>query len=622
MTSPGFELYGGVRVCRSPRTSLALDGSPIADSPSAASPWATTGACSPCSGGIPCEGTAAASGDACAVTIGGAVASGSVDAVQSSVLSSGIVSKEVLAHGGGDASEVAKLKAEVVRLRDSLKREKSRRDVKAGLTVSTYEEVSKRKADAACTYAIEELQAQRKNLCEINDRLATLKATLKARRTEADGVTEADAEDSATLESEMADIALEESDIAKKIEDLREELNTCVADSNTKHALRVNGALLELEIRREELKLREAKDPVLGALEDKLGHERAQLRNKQTQLRDQLSAIREGDAVLHLSTPRAPGSWAGSWEGRVGIVERLVQPEEAGGEPNDDAGAEPTETALYVVLRGAAPDELIRQDQLLLMNNDEMALRSAEEADRRALWEEEERVAKEHAEESRLEVEEAEERVKELAEEVLSRAGEQGPALKRTASDLSVLPKILDGVTLDEEERHRGLRYIRECMEASQQALDKMHEALASLMAQGTATSRAGYLRTLQEYIGPKPAHKTWKEEWVPMRIEYQKAGGKLHAATEESVIQSQTVEHVAEQAAKQSIQECAFAPTPPSWMALPYRAALPQLLPQLAKLTARSFDWLSQCETWDGRRSRRRWWRCCGRTEVRLAAR
>ena len=275
--------------------------------------------------------------------------------------------------------------------------------------------------------------------------------------------------------------------VDKAFNALREELHTYVRphDGRATHALRVKGAVLELAIRKDEWEERQRAEPVADELTKQLGVRREALRQKQRELRAALGEIKTGDSVMVLAT------------GKEAIVQNVL--------------------GSSLSVRGVG---WCSEEELLLLNAEQKALRTKEEQLCTALRPDEDRVRREHEAKLRAPVDEAEELLRSLADEVLRRAREQAPVLERMASDLSALPDILDVVELGDAERWRGVSHLRACMRASQRAVGATHEALDRVVEEGPATSRAGYLRTLEERIGKKPT-RHWEEEWVSLIADY-----------------------------------------------------------------------------------------------------
>jgi len=67
---------------------------------------------------------------------------------------------------------------------------------------------------------------------------------------------------------------------------------------------------------------------------------------------------------------------------------------------------------------------------------------------------------------------------------------------------------------------------LRASLQAAQATIAGAQSCLSILLQAGTATSRAGYLRTLDELIGPPPEKRTWHDEWVPMCCEFNVLNG------------------------------------------------------------------------------------------------
>ena len=118
------------------------------------------------------------------------------------------------------------------------------------------------------------------------------------------------------------------------------------------------------------------------ALDEQLGQQRAELRDKQEALRKELGEISRGDTVLLLATGK----------------EHIVEYKYSDGD---------------VDLKGLT--RMFERREVLLVNTDQKALRSAEREMRRALAPLEDRVVAEHTAKMRAPVDEAEELLRSLA---------------------------------------------------------------------------------------------------------------------------------------------------------------------------------------------------------------
>ena len=369
-----------------------------------------------------------------------------------------------------------------------------------------FEHSAQRHADAACTYAIEELE-----------KAWTSRTTGDAEHVAAD-----------------------------EIKQLQKELRVYVMEGvnsvRPTHSLRVRGAMLDLKVERAAHEERQKKSPAeIADILDRhpdTGEKRKHLRRLQQDLRERAfrgHRIQRGDAVLVLATERE---------------ERVLR-------VCDDRQ--------HVEVKGQQEDEILALEDVLPIIRSDIslaALGDAEEQLRRELRPLEDHERRRHQERLHADVDVAEERLRELADEVLNNARVQGPTLERIATDLAALPAILrcppggEGVALGERERLRGVQQLRECMQASQAALGAMHMALVQLMDHGRPTSRAGYLRTLEDYIGPKPTGVSWKDEWVQLRIEYHREKGERERATEAYVTEKAMPEQLLQGTAKESIDD------------------------------------------------------------------
>jgi hypothetical protein len=92
-----------------------------------------------------------------------------------------------------------------------------------------------------------------------------------------------------------------------------------------------------------------------------------------------------------------------------------------------------------------------------------------------------------------------------------------------------------------------ALADLERCQKLAQAALELCERKL-------DPTSRTGHLRTLQEMVGPRPEHRTWREEWVKMRAETKFLEGDTTKIDEAYVMANQTIEQRREKVLK-SIQ-------------------------------------------------------------------
>ena len=409
---------------------------------------------------------------------------------------------------GGDPEQTARAEADLW---------KARHDRIKGFTTDydskeTPEDVKTRIADASCTFAIEEVERLVK---KIDKATAAEETAPAAAPTAAPAAAPAAAPGTALV---VAPVAVPGADSAERLRDLESELDAARVElrarihcTESTHALRVKGTLLELQLRRKDIKKKFDK----GALKEYLdGHEvlegdRRHLAQLQENLRPLLGPIKPNAMVVHLELNK---------EMQVQSVSKC---------------------GTKVTLRGYPHGEVSVIDVLLSerATDAHKPLQSRERKLREELRPHEERVRAQYKAAQHSPVDEAEEWLKGLKDEVLKHAHQQGPALERTASDLSVLPDILHeskGVELDDEERARGIKQLRECMSASQQALGKMHEALVQLIKPRPKTSRAAYLQNLEDLIGPKPPHD-WNVEWDVQRKEFsgKKEGARIDTPDE-----------------------------------------------------------------------------------------
>ena len=81
-----------------------------------------------------------------------------------------------------------------------------------------------------------------------------------------------------------------------------------------------------------------------------------------------------------------------------------------------------------------------------------------------------------------------------------------------------------------------GIEVMRKQLVQSQATVCDAQDILASLLPEQTATSRAGYLQSLPELIGPPPQDRTWEDEWVPLKAESYRLSGQGEATVEEDL--------------------------------------------------------------------------------------
>ena len=69
---------------------------------------------------------------------------------------------------------------------------------------------------------------------------------------------------------------------------------------------------------------------------------------------------------------------------------------------------------------------------------------------------------------------------------------------------------------------------------------------MVALQPRTQSTSRAGYLKSLGELVGPAPTHRSWIDEWVALNVAgYQMTPGCERFANEAYVARNETVERL-----------------------------------------------------------------------------
>lgn len=68
---------------------------------------------------------------------------------------------------------------------------------------------------------------------------------------------------------------------------------------------------------------------------------------------------------------------------------------------------------------------------------------------------------------------------------------------------------------------------VRACLRAAHEAAKAAQAVLSIVQPAAVVTSRAGYLRSLYDQIGPPPTSRTWEDEWVPLRMEFLRLSGQ-----------------------------------------------------------------------------------------------
>ena len=96
----------------------------------------------------------------------------------------------------------------------------------------------------------------------------------------------------------------------------------------------------------------------------------------------------------------------------------------------------------------------------------------------------------------------------------------------------------------DDELRGEFVANLRQCMVMANECEASLIRAVRVHQRARAPTSRAGYLRTLDDLIGPEPAH-TYQEEWTELRVEAYRLGGpkQQQYATHEYVLEHNAIE-------------------------------------------------------------------------------
>ena len=84
---------------------------------------------------------------------------------------------------------------------------------------------------------------------------------------------------------------------------------------------------------------------------------------------------------------------------------------------------------------------------------------------------------------------------------------------------------------------------VRQAILRLQEELGRAHEALEALVKEEAPTSRAGYLKTLEDQIGPPPEDRSWRDEWVRIKVASNKRDGKHDKANEEYVRENESLD-------------------------------------------------------------------------------
>ena len=129
-------------------------------------------------------------------------------------------------------------------------------------------------------------------------------------------------------------------------------------------------------------------------------------------------------------------------------------------------------------------------------------------------------------------------RLQAVLEPVLSDAVEKA-VLERTDDPLTHCASHLIEAAISSGD----LAQVRRTLASLQEGLKLAHEKLAELVPMEPPTSRAGHLHTLDDLIGERPTDRTWKDEWVPMKMESNRRQGKAHMADEAYVREHESLD-------------------------------------------------------------------------------
>jgi hypothetical protein len=234
-------------------------------------------------------------------------------------------------------------------------------------------------------------------------------------------------------------------------------------------------------------------------LQDRLRQQYDALKLKQAALRAVLPSPQSGDGVVIVHSNTAT------------IVQEVDSSARFPYLVTDDGGAASWKRADALLLVSDAAPELRAEEEACRAE-----LRAAEEAERAAIFAEmgaRVQVAESEVEASRARLRGA------CCAQLASHARSAGLAMQREAQRLHGLPvhKSLDHALDDED---AAVVALRACMQQAQRVVDAAQERLGQILQVGKATSRAGYLTSIGELIGPKP-DRSWRDEWVPLMGEH-----------------------------------------------------------------------------------------------------
>ena len=107
---------------------------------------------------------------------------------------------------------------------------------------------------------------------------------------------------------------------------------------------------------------------------------------------------------------------------------------------------------------------------------------------------------------------------------------------KARLSDPKQLVRVLTDARGRSSSSHNDVRKLRHMLCDMQAVMSASYAAIDVLIDSAPATSRAGYLRSLPELIGPPPIDRSWEDEWVALRVEYYRLSGQEAYASEAQV--------------------------------------------------------------------------------------
>ena len=93
------------------------------------------------------------------------------------------------------------------------------------------------------------------------------------------------------------------------------------------------------------------------------------------------------------------------------------------------------------------------------------------------------------------------------------------------------------------ETQEGAISALRNVLSDAQSVISAAQGAIDSLLVAAPATSRAGYLVSCRELIGPRPLDRDWQDEWEELKIESYTLSGQTEFATHEYVRRHATIE-------------------------------------------------------------------------------